>query len=184
MNLAYDFGQAPFAVGSITFGRIDYEQGNFYLGEVKAGTNQRHGRGVDVILAEENPFILEAWWKDDDSNFRGRLIWASGDVYEGEVHNEVRTGKGTYRWPNGERYEGDWLDGNQHGQGTMHYVNGDRYEGQWANDEESGKGTYFFANGDKEEGYWRLGQRYGYFTVVAADGKRRIKKYPEGTWLN
>ncbi len=44
------------------------------------------------------------------SNGKGKLIYASGDIFEGEWLNDKADGKGIYYHINGAKYEGEWKD--------------------------------------------------------------------------
>ena len=72
----YNYGVAPFETGELEIKRIDFEDGDYYLGEVKLGTNIRHGRGVYITSS----FISECWRKDD-KRLSGRSIFSNGEVY-------------------------------------------------------------------------------------------------------
>ncbi len=41
----------------------------------------------------------------------------------------VKHGKGKMVWASGDQYEGDWKDGLIHGSGVFEYADGGRYEG-------------------------------------------------------
>ena len=44
-------------------------------------------------------------------------------VYQGELRNEKRNGKGRYDYPNGDVYVGQWKNDKFHGQGVFIYQN-------------------------------------------------------------
>jgi hypothetical protein len=108
----------------------------------------------------------QGYWRGDKAHGRGKLIYASGDWYDGE-----------------------WVSGKKHGYGELHYANGDVFKGDWADDQANGKGSLAFANGNVFEGGWKdnkvsrvlwtISQRHGFgvFTC-AADGYRY-----EGEWF-
>ncbi len=73
----YKYGVAPFETGELEIKGIDLTDGDYYLGEVKLGTNILHGRGVHITSSS----ISESWWKDDNKCFSGREIFSCGDVY-------------------------------------------------------------------------------------------------------
>ena len=45
--------------------------------------------------------------------------YKSGASYKGRVHDNKRTGRGTFTWPNGAKYEGEFEDNVRHGQGEF-----------------------------------------------------------------
>lgn len=51
------------------------------------------------------------------------MIYASGDIYEGEWNNGVFCGKGKYKFNNGDYYKGKFKDGLFHGNGEYKYSN-------------------------------------------------------------
>lgn len=88
---------------------INYNNGDQYKGEVKEGTNIKHGKGI--------------------------YIWARGvGQYEGDWVNDSKTGYGVFTWKNGDRYAGEWMNNNMHGRGVYTYADGDRLDGYFAND--------------------------------------------------
>ena len=80
-----------------------------------------------------------------------RVVFDNGDVYEGEMVDGFRHGKGKYTWANGNEYEGDWVRGKRTGYGV--YKSYDKneikggtfvsyiYEGEWKNSEKHGRGV-------------------------------------------
>lgn len=75
----------PFEMGQVQFKRIAYPGGYVYEGEVKAGTEVWHGRGVFVRVTGGEEQLHEGWFKDGNRHGRGRCIWQDGSVYEGEL---------------------------------------------------------------------------------------------------
>ncbi|RQX67607.1 MORN repeat-containing protein [Toxoplasma gondii CAST] len=81
----------------------------------------------------------------------GRLVYANGDVYEGEFSNSVRHGQGIYSGADGLRYEGDWQRDRRHGCGVLtHDKVNFVYVGQWEDDKKSGDGHLYSST----ERYW------------------------------
>ena len=70
----FKYGPAPFETGDVEIKRVDYTNGDYYLGEVKLGTNILHGRGVYITSSS----ISESWRKDDKRCFNGRSIFSNG----------------------------------------------------------------------------------------------------------
>jgi hypothetical protein len=79
-----------------------------YVGQVHAGTETQHGRGV--------------------------LTFTSGsrDRYEGEWRDGKQHGCGIMTWTDGDRYEGEWRDGKRHGRGVFWFADGRVFDGAWA----------------------------------------------------
>lgn len=100
-----------------------------------------------------------------------RIEYSNGIVYEGEMKNGLRHGKGTLRYANGIVYEGDFVDGLPHGKGTLTFPNGDVYEGDFVQNERTGKGTLRFRNGNVYEGDFLDGKRHGKGVFRWKEGK-------------
>ena len=45
-------------------------------------------------------------------------------MYEGELYNGIRHGRGKFFYRSGGVYEGDWSYGKMEGFGTLYYANG------------------------------------------------------------
>jgi len=52
------------------------------------------------------------------------------------------------RYPNGDVYEGNMLNRKKNGKGKLYYINGDVYEGEWVNDKREGKGKFYIKSED------------------------------------
>lgn len=126
---------------------------------------------------------------------QGKVTWANGDVYQGELLQSRRHGQGEFTWANGQRYRGTWVNdvpqgkgslkfasGNQydgdvaqglpHGQGRMVYASGDSFQGRFLQGKPDGSGTYRWANGQTYEGPWSNDQPNGKGVLVYANGNR------------
>lgn len=95
-----------------------------------------------------------------------RLVYPTGDVYEGETLNNLYHGIGVYAWRNGDRYEGAWANNRREGRGIWiwgdeSFSRGDRYSGEWHLDKKHGQGAYHQANGDVYEGEFKEDKRHG-----------------------
>ena len=61
-------------------------------------------------------------------------------------------------YASGNIYEGQMKDGKRHGQGRYTLVNGDVYEGSFRNNRFEGHGVYRFAGGDVLDAEWHDGR--------------------------
>jgi hypothetical protein len=125
----------------------------------------------------------------------GKVVWASGDVYEGPMVKGQRHGKGLFVWANGQRYHGDWVNdkptgqasvqfvnGNQfdgsvvegapNGQGSLHFASGETYVGNTVNGLPHGQGTFHWPQGDQYTGQWQAGKKHGQGTFTWKSGDR------------
>ena len=55
------------------------------------------------------PLEADIFGLDEAGNGTGRIIWPSGDMYEGQVEAYQRCGLGTQRWGTGEVFKGTWV---------------------------------------------------------------------------
>lgn len=71
-----------------------------------------------------------------ENSFETIIIKVYDDgVYEGNLVDGKRTGKGKYTWPSGNVYEGDFVDGERTGKGKYTDANGNIYEGDFVDGE-------------------------------------------------
>lgn len=80
--------------------------------------------------------------------------YVDGSKYEGEIQNDIRSGKGIYYYANGDKYLGDWKQDKFDGRGVYIFSNNERYEGELRRGLKHGYGVYFYLNGNKYEGEW------------------------------
>jgi hypothetical protein len=104
--------------------------------------------------------------KEEDTSIENISI--TEDVYVGEEKNGVPHGKGKMVYANGDVYEGEWFDGKKNGQGISYYLLlGElfkSYEGTWKEDKKEGFGIsyYYFPNTKEYEGNWKNDNKHGY----------------------
>ena len=101
------------------FGKMIYENGEYYIGEWKDGL--RHGKG---LLFYNNAILM----------FFGNFI---GDKFEGSgaIENQIY-----------DYYIGEWKDNMRDGKGILNYKNGRKYKGGWVKDKVSGYGKVDYEN--------------------------------------
>ncbi len=103
---------------------------------------------------------------------RGKMIFASGNVYNGQWKNGMMHGLGEFVFAaTGERYVGDFVNGTLHGQGKLYYVSGLVYDGGFVKGKREGGGTLIYPNGDRYEGSWLVDKICGYGKFYYADGR-------------
>ena len=132
-----------------TEGRIEYDDGGVYEGQILDGKHS--GRGVYMF---KDGGVYEGEFFNDNYHGKGIFRYKSGDVYEGEFFNGKFQGKGIYRYKNGNVYEGEFFNSVRQGKGILRYKNGDVYEGELKDDKFEGYGVYTNKDGSKFEGYW------------------------------
>jgi len=144
-----------------------------YVGERNAA-GEREGRGK-VVYA--NGDVYEGEYKAGKMEGRGIYRSASGDVYEGEFKADKKEGRGIYQYADGSVYEGEYKADEFEGRGIERSANGDVYEGEWKAGERKGRGIYRFANGHVYEGEFKAGKSEGRGISRYADGN-----VYEGEW--
>jgi len=63
------------------------------------------------------------------------IKYSNGDIYVGEVRENILNGQGTYTYFNGAKYVGGFVNGKRQGLGTFTFANGRVRDGLWENDE-------------------------------------------------
>lgn len=89
------------------------------------------------------PMVISGNYKDGYH----RIKFDNG-VYEGNIKDNKRNGKGQYTWSDGNSYDGDWVDDRKEGKGRFKWDNGDVYQGDYLDDRREGFGIKKYANGD------------------------------------
>jgi hypothetical protein len=77
-----------------------------YVGQVRAGTKTRHGRGACTFTKTGNKYDGE--WKDGKMSGHGVYTWADGTRYVGECKDGERSGRGVLWIPGGRTFDGVW----------------------------------------------------------------------------
>ena len=71
------------------------------------------------------------------------ITLSNGDIYKGEISNNLPNGEGTYTFTNGDIYVGEFIDGVIQGKGKYIWASSkDEYEGDFVNGLMDGKGKY------------------------------------------
>jgi hypothetical protein len=91
----------------------------------------------------------------------GKIVWAHGDVYEGDLVQGQRHGRGKMTWANGQSYHGDWVRDAATGQATLRFANGNQYEGLVQDGLPQGQGHMRYASGDTYTGQLKAGEPHG-----------------------
>lgn len=78
----------------------------------------------------------------------GKMIYPSGEIYEGSWIDGQKHGIGKYQFVNGDEYSGDFVFGKLEGQGKYVEATGALYDGEWKEDMMHGKGIYIYSDGN------------------------------------
>ena len=116
---------------------------------------------------------------------KSEIFYGNGDVYRGEVKDNVPHGHGMMTYDGGGVYIGDWQDGKYHGYGSLVSPNKGQYLGNWEKGERHGNGVYVDSVNDIQySGTWLNGKRHGTFTATYADGREEITRWKDGEKIN
>ena len=116
--------------------------------------NDKQGRFIFHFAGGE---VFEGNLENDLKNGYGKMTWSSGDVYEGNYENGVINGYGKMTWSNGDVYEGNYENGARTGYGKMTWSSGNVFEGNYENGAKNGYGKMTWSNGSVYEGNWENG---------------------------
>lgn len=146
-----------------------------YIGYVVDG--KRHGRGKMMYTTGD---IYDGEWHEDKRHGQGKMRYTDGTYYDGEWKNNLKDGKAKrYRYANGNIYTGNIKKGKAHGNGTMKYVDGSIYEGMWKENKKHGQGKLQYANGNIYIGQFQNDKCHGKGTIKYKDGREF-----NGIWEN
>lgn len=68
----------------------------------------------------------------------------NGDIYTGDMTNNMKNGHGICFFKDGEIFEGNWSNDEMYGKGKYTYNNGDKFYGEFKNNKKDGIGLYQF----------------------------------------
>ena len=178
--------------------RDAYNARGLYTGSVSRKQQMPHGRGKMKYHHQGRSY--EGDWVFGHWHGMGGIRNANGDVYEGQVVNDLREGKGklfyadgrifdgdfqqddpikgTLTFPDGARYVGELHNGARHGYGIYYFTDNSIYEGYSVMNIFEGKGKMTWTDGGWYEGEWLQGEIHGYGIEIRADGSVRHK----GQW--
>ena len=143
-------------------------------GELGADGKTPEGRGVMVYASGD---MYEGQWKAGKREGQGTTRYAIGNVYEGQYKADTKEGEGKFCYATGDVYEGQYKAGKHEGKGKYSSANGNVYEGQYKANMREGQGTESYANGDVYDGEWKADKREGQGTYRSASGN-----VYEGEW--
>ena len=90
------------------------------------------------------------------------LVGGNRGHYDGDIHNNVRHGNGTYVYANTFfKYEGEYVNGQKHGQGRFFLGDGSVYTGSFTNGEIEGHGQRLYPDDSTYTGEYRKGEMDG-----------------------
>ena len=159
--------------GNNIFGRIFFQNGDIYEGEIK--NSLPNGKGKMMFISNKESYKGD--FKMGEISGEGTYIFSDNTEYNGSVENGLFNGKGRIKWENGIEYIGDFVDSALCGKGIITNIQCEKYDGFFDNNEFNGKGTYYSSNGDVYEGNFEYGIKRGKGIY-----KRYDKVIFEGIW--
>lgn len=136
----------------------------YYNGEYNEKLRLKNGRGKLVLIKNEKKYFYNGIWRNDNLT-KGKIYYSNGDIYEGEINNYLRNGKGKFI-SDSETYEGNWEDDQKNGEGTLIYKDGSKYKGNFKNNQFNGQGKI-----ESNDGFYYSGE----FLNNQMDGKGFLK---------
>eukprot|EP00825_Cyclidium_porcatum_P045940 TRINITY_DN710_c0_g2_i2.p1 TRINITY_DN710_c0_g2~~TRINITY_DN710_c0_g2_i2.p1 ORF type:complete len:803 (-),score=190.89 TRINITY_DN710_c0_g2_i2:247-2655(-) len=108
-----------------------------------------------------------------------QIRYPNGDLYEGDIKDGKKHGKGVYTQGDAYKYDGEYQNDQKHGFG-QESDNGNKYSGQWENNQKQGQGTWEFKYGGKYEGAFVRNQQNGLGKLTETDGTIYTGKWVDG----
>ena len=102
-----------------------------YEGEWLKNSKVKHGKGKITWV---DGSIFEGVFKQGKACENGRMIHATGDVYQGQFLGDKANGFGKYTREDGSSYEGFFKMNKHHGKGTEIVKNDHKYIGEFVDD--------------------------------------------------
>lgn len=148
-NKIYGWGSFTAANGSRTFGQ--YRNGRHLFGITLTAATARVGSEehfveydletghIMRVRTPEGNLSLSAPYVPADSSpvplytFK-KIVYANGDIYCGELCNNIRHGYGVYFWSNGDFWYGRYENGYRQGYGALYKADYSVYSGKWVGD--------------------------------------------------
>ncbi|MDR1004076.1 MAG: hypothetical protein LBL97_03600 [Prevotellaceae bacterium] len=156
--------------------RIDYPNGNYYLGKYNP-----HAAAYEEPNGKGKLFHADGSWQE--GTFKDGYLHGKGAEYDaeqertdrGEFNMGNRTGKGVMLWADGDRYEGEWNDDGINGKGRFTTGNGSWREGIFIDGQLHGKGKQYDADNEcTDSGVFTYGQLSGHVVTEWNDGQRFV----------
>lgn len=146
-------------------------------------TQEDHTDFASAINSQKKTVTTPAADTETHSAQNKQIELASADSQSVSTGRKV-VSFGILKYESGDIYEGQLLNGRRSGKGKMAFTNGDKYTGMWHHDQMSDpSGVYQFANGNEYVGSHKpcskmLGRKFGQF-----DGAGTLKIKGKGEFV-
>ncbi|CAD8183258.1 unnamed protein product [Paramecium octaurelia] len=143
-------------------GLIIYEDGTYYQGNFFA----------DKVLGDNRMFkaFEDECHKNAKLQKTTKLEFPNGAIYEGQLLEGKRHGKGIYTWKDGTKYEGQFENDKINGFGIMEYTDSRKYKGEWVNGEMEGFGHFIWPNSEEYKGFYKQSKKNGFGVFKYSSG--------------
>ena len=112
-------------------------------------------RNNKLFRVAKADYVYEGQMSNNRRNGKGYMLKRNGDLWVCMFIDDQPCGSGAIYYESGDYFEGKVYKGNTI-EGKMHYADGSRYEGQFMTDGyRDGRGTLFEPNGCRYEGSWK-----------------------------
>jgi len=150
-------------------------EGNYFKGSLING--EANGEG-EILINHKIKYIGD--FNNNIPNKKGKLFnLIDKSIYEGDLVEGKKEGKGIIKFNDGTIYEGDFINDKYEGNGKLTFKNGCVYEGNFNNNSFNGKGKYIYTDGKVYDGDFQMGLKHGYGKLIWNEDK-----YFEGYWVN
>ena len=152
---------------------IQFKNGNLYKGN---WNNKLEMEGFGNYILKKEKIFIEGIWNKGILKY-GRIYYPNGDIYEGEIRNNLFNGKGKFIYKDNTIFEGDFIHGEKGNYGKIIYNDKSYYEGQLKNGIPNGKGEFKWINGIYYKGYFNYGKIEGEGEIKSQNGSYYIGNF-------
>lgn len=147
-------------------------KGGTYQGEYLAVDALKipHGQGQAKL---EKGLEFKGNWYLGEMTAQGEIIYADGQVYQGELLYGRYHGYGFLQLNQQGYYQGEWARGVREGQGKMVLEDGSCYQGGYSDNERHGKGENKYSDQSIYRGQWFYDLRHGEGELIDAQGNKK-----------
>jgi hypothetical protein len=117
-------------------------------------------KGGEIIRYSDGS-VYDGELIDGKKNGKGKLTRVNDDIYDGEWKDDMWNGKGVFSTKKGSVYDGHWKDNKRNGRGKQTWADGEFYDGEWKDDKRNGRGKQTWADGKFYDGEWKDDKKEG-----------------------
>ena len=146
-------------------------QGDIFIGNFIYDNNTLSyiKNGEDFIIYYKNGNIYKGQIINNIISGKGEILYSDGSKYNGDVKDGIKEGKGIMIYKDTSIYEGEFVNDKRNGYGKLTFGKY-LYDGSWVNDMKSGSGIELFENGENYCGEFLDGKKHGNGIFVFQNG--------------